>query len=441
MTGTPPAGGPRRGGDRWFVRPRVVLPIIAALVMITALLAPDQIAGRTGNSRLSAHSTEPQGAALLYELARRLGWRVGQRRTADVAPDSGVIQAVLSPVVPLRMREVHAQLEHVRHGGALLVVMGGSMLMAESLHVRTGPSGYFGAVPKADSTACASRPQAFVPFWPDNRVYLSTLRWAGPPPADIRTFLSVETNTIRAVRAQPARPGTPPPPAVTQTEERTPRPRAAAVGFPYGRGRIVIAADPDLVRNDVLRACRYGVVVPAVRMLEYLSDGGEVRRDSIEFDEYHQGFGSQPGTVRAIGGYLGGTASGHVLFQMLAAGLVLLLALAPRAIPPRDADRAERRSPLEHVDALARAYAQVGATRTATMRLLRGVRRRVEHGARRARGSYTDDMFLTRAQEAAPALAHDVALLRRALATSLPRREFAAVGVALHRLEVSLTRT
>jgi hypothetical protein len=203
----------------------------------------------------------------------------------------------------------------------------------------------------------------------------------------------------------------------------------------------VVASDPDIVRNDVIRACDYGIAPQAVRMLEYASGGAGQARRRLVFDEFHHGYGAQPGTMRAIARYLGGTGSGHLLFQLLAAGLVLLLAAAPRDVPPVDPERIERRSPLEHVDALARAYAQVAATRTATTRLLHGVRRRLERGSVPRGAARTDDVFLERAEALAPALKPDVALIRRALRTTVPRREFPAVGAALERLESSLKRT
>jgi hypothetical protein len=433
---TPP---PSQMGDRWYIRPRVVLPIIAALVLLTALLAPDRIAGRTGNDRLSTYSTEPQGAQLLYELAQRLGWRVEQRRIAELpATDPGVIHAVLDPALPPRMGEMHAMLEQVRQGGALLVVLGASSkVIDDSLHVTTtGLGGLLIPRPDADTTACEARSrQDFMPLWPDNRVHLFDLNWTGPPPAVLETFVRIDPDqTLTPARPRanrnvtPRRPGT--------------RSQSAAVGFPYGLGRVVVGSDPDLLRNDVLRGCSYGLDVSAVRMLEYLRDGGTVPRNRIVFDEYHQGYGLQSGTVGAIGSYLGATRSGHLLFQLLGAGLVLLLALAPRTVPPpHDPERMERRSPLEHVDALSRAYIQVGATRTATMRLLRGVRRRVQRGGVRGWTRETDDTFLGRAQEVAPALAPDVARIRDALRAPVSRRDFMTTGVALHRLETTLTRT
>jgi hypothetical protein len=428
---------PSTPGDRWYIRPRVVLPIIASLVLLSALLTPDRIAGRTGNTRLSTYSTEPQGAQLLYEMAHRLGWRVEQRRTAELpAPDPAVIHALLDPVVPLRMGEMHALLEQVREGAALLVILGGSAITRDSLHVTTtGFGGYLTSGADADTAACAVKSrQDFIPLWPDNRVHLYDLRWTAPPPTGLETFVRIDDDLTVPLRVGPNRPIPP--------RRPTTRSHTAAVGFPYGRGRIVVGSDPDLLRNDVLRGCSYGLDVSAVRMLEFLRDGGSVPRERIVFDEYHQGYGLQSGTTGAIGSYLGSTRSGHLLFQLLGAGLILLLAFAPRTVPPPpDAERIERRSPLEHVDALSRAYIQVGATRTATMRLLRGVRRRVQRGGIRSWTRETDDAFLARAQESAPALAPDIAHIRDALRAAVSRRDFAATGVALHRLETTLTRT
>jgi hypothetical protein len=113
--------------------------------------------------------------------------------------------------------------------------------------------------------------------------------------------------------------------------------------------------------------------------------------------------------------------------------------LGPRAVPPRDLERLERRSPLEHVTALARAYARVGATRTATSRLLHGVWRRVGRGAQAGHwAAGTDNAFLDDALRLAPDLREDVALIRRALDTTVTSRELESVGRALSRLEHSL---
>jgi hypothetical protein len=175
-------------------------------------------------------------------------------------------------------------------------------------------------------------------------------------------------------------------------------------------------------------------------MLEYLRDA-PVPRKLMVFDEYHQGYGAHPGTMRAIALYLSRTPSGHALGQVLLAGLVVLLALGPRALPPRDTERVERRSPLEHVSALASAYEQVGATRTAASRLLRGVRRRLERATQNYGTHQTeqpDEAFLAAALRGSPALEEDIALIRRSLSATLSPKDFEALGDALRRLESSL---
>src|SRR4029450_6670951 len=121
------------------------------------------------------------------------------------------------------------------------------------------------------------------------------LRWRGEPPAGSKTLASVKT--VNGLLA-----------------DRLP----AAIGFPLGRGRVVVAADPDLLRNDVLRVCEWGADVAAVRILEYVSDSapGGGRRQRLVFDEYHQGYGEQPGTMRGIFRYLARTGSGHLVLQL-----------------------------------------------------------------------------------------------------------------------------
>jgi hypothetical protein len=209
------------------------------------------------------------------------------------------------------------------------------------------------------------------------------------------------------------------------------------VGFPYGLGRIVVVGDPDLLRNDVLRHCAWGADVISVRMLEWLRAGGPVARTTLAFDEYHQGFGSRTSVLGVVFSFLGNHPLGRTLLQVIGAALVLLLAVAPRAIVPQPVERIERRDPLEQVDALAHAYEQVNASRTLTARLLHGLRWRVERGSSaRAR---PDDDFLDAALARAPALDSDVRLVRRALRETIDVREIPEIGAALRRIEHTLT--
>lgn len=404
----------------WWVRPAIVLPAVAGLAFVAALLSPAASGPRSGDPRLSTLSSAPLGAGLFHDLAQRLGWRTERRLLSTFESDPRSIQAVLAPVIPLRTTEVHALLEHVRAGGAALVALGPSMAaLRDSLHLVIGAGGAALAVESDSATCTAEDRNAGISLWFGLSPQMLTLDWTAPPPAKVRTFLSVE---------RPAKDG-------------KKRQEPSMVGFEFGAGRMVVASDPDVFRNDALRDCLPGFDVAVVRALEFLRDGGERPRDLLVFDEFHQSNGSHPGSIRAAVHFLGNSPSGRLLAQLAVAGVVLLIALAPRTVPPRDDPRTERRSPLEQVDALARAYAQVKATRTAAQRLVRGLRRRVERAPTRELRALDDDAWLAQLAAKTPPLHDQVALARRSLCETLPPKVFATLGPALHHIEVTLTRT
>src|SRR5215467_14478610 len=118
-------------------RRRIALIAVLAVIVLAALLTPELIGGRTGDSRLTTHSAEAQGARLLYELARRLGWEVERWTSADpVEADARTVVAVLDPVQPLGAMETHKLLERVRAGSGLLYVMSGNSPLDDSLRVK-----------------------------------------------------------------------------------------------------------------------------------------------------------------------------------------------------------------------------------------------------------------------------------------------------------------
>jgi len=426
---TAPEHRPRRH------RRRIALAVLAAAIVLVALLTPEDTGGRTGDARLTSRSTESQGAAALFELAGRLGWQPTQRLTDSIPlGETTSVHLVLDPPIAPSAIETHEILDRVRRGAGLVFVLGGGPL-ADSLGLgstvpRAGSVigaaqlivGSSGTLVAEDTASCGDRDEGWLsaglPFWPDRQTHILAIRWEGQRPAGARPLAAVRTVNGFASNELPA-----------------------VIGFPLERGRVVVAADPDLLRNDVLRVCRWGADVAAVRMLEFASEDapGGGRRRRLVFDEYHQGYGEQPGTVRGIVTYLRRTASGHLVLQLAAAGLLLLFAIGPRLLPPRAVERIERRSPLEHVDALARAYRAVGATRTATLRLVHGVRRRVDRSLGSQAAPATDDAFLAWARDRVPARSGDIDLVRQALERPVPRRQLEEVGQALRRLETSLT--
>jgi hypothetical protein len=310
--------------------------------------------------------------------------------------------------------EAHRYLDAVRAGDGLLLVFNERNALSDSLGLWRTRGGILYRMPD-DSTNCHRR-DLTPPLWADGKVHLYGLRWLRGAPPDRIVLAAVQGAQGERV------------------------PDEAAAGFALGRGRVVAIPDPDLLRNDVLRRCEWGADVLAIRMLEWLRAGGQRPRDALVFDEYHQGFGRAPSALGTSARFLVAHPVGRSLLALAAAGLVLLAASAPRPLPPIDPARIERRDPLEQVDALAHAYEQVGATRTITLRLLRGIRGRAEGGSPLARAR-TDESVLAAMEASDPTLRDDVALVRRALREPVTTDELTHVGAALRRLEASLTTT
>jgi len=118
--------------------------------------------------------------------------------------------------------------------------------------------------------------------------------------------------------------------------------------------------------------------------------------------------------------------------------LLLLLAMAPRGLPPRDPVVVARRSPLDHADALGHAYADVAATRTAAQHLVSGLRRRV--GRTVAVSAGADDVaFLDAVTVRDPSLGTAVAVLRNAISTPVSPQALLDVSEALRAIEHQLS--
>lgn len=403
----------------WWVRPRVMLPVLLVTLVLVVFLSPDATPeGRLGDDRLSAHLAGSMGARALADVASRLGWQVVLHDSTPTpnAPPGVTIHAVLAPPVQPTAAQAHRYLEAVREGDALLLVLSGRSQLGDSLGVRAvAPGGLLDAA-VSDTVGCRRHPAGLTPpLWLDGRVHLYELRWVRGEPAASEVLAAGRASSDRDARAKPV-----------------------AVGFPFGAGRIVVVSDPDLLRNDVLRRCAWGADVVALRMLEWLRAGGPTPRTALAFDEFHQGFGPRPGTSSVTARFLTTHPVGRTLLQLAAAGLVLLLALGPRAIVPRARPRAERRDPLEQADALAHAYQQVHATRTASRRLVHGLRGRVEPWTAPGRHR-SDEDFLDALADGSPAREADVALVQRALRRPGPDDTLAAVGAALRRLEAALS--
>jgi hypothetical protein len=374
---------------------RTLLVVLALLAVVAAVLTPDV---KEQGGGFSSYSTAPGGTSIAFELAQRMGWRATRRETEldPSAPPS--VQVVVAPSA-LGRHEVHRLLDNVRRGGGLLFSIGDNTELADSLGLALRIRG---SLLMDMNNDCVRRPTAFGLATLPPSVY--ALVWRRPPPGE-----PVPLARVRDVRGM----------------------TAVAIGFPLGRGRVAVAGGDEPFANEAVRACQWSADVLVARMFEYLDTGAPM---SLVFDEYHHGRGVHDGSMSAVVAYLSRTGSGRFFATLLVAGALLLFALSPRPVIPREPERIPRRSPLEHADALGRAYSDVAATRTATARLVSGLRRRVSRMVPTGRVA-DDGAFLEALGRRYPAIKPQVGLLERGLRDQISPREFALSADAIEDIE------
>lgn len=387
--------------------------IAAGLATIVAVILFTPSADVFGTvARLSSYSAAPGGARGLHDLARRLGWTVARSTSRHLSGEQTTsVYAVLDPAIPLTRGEVGDLLSRVRAGAGLLIVAERETPLADSLGVKVGSNR--GALLWDTTDACPERRRFALPasLWD-----VPTIQLSRQDSARMVSFLALQVAWISS-------PDLP-----------------AVVGFELGRGRVGIVSDPLLLANDVIKECRFPAGLAVAELLRYLRGTGDgAVRSLLVFDEFHHGYGPQPSVGNIAARMLFGTAPGRGLAQVALAGVILLAAVAPRPLPPRSEHKRERRSPLEHVEALATAYHTVGATRTAARRLVRGLQRRLSLG-RIVATSESDEAFLRELASAHPEVEVEVNHVLHSLANRVTARELVATRDSIRRIESLLGR-
>jgi hypothetical protein len=110
------------------------------------------------------------------------------------------------------------------------------------------------------------------------------------------------------------------------------------------------------------------------------------RRGALVWDEYHQGWKQGRGATAALAQWARRTPAGWLLLQV---GAVVLIGLAVKAVrfgPALAVVDRRRRSPLEHVEALAAGLEGAGGAATAVDLLVAGLRRRLSRTGQPATG-------------------------------------------------------
>ena len=456
-----------------LLTPKIVFGTLAVIVVLAALLVPNDEPDEASGT-LSSLSYERSGIRGWYEGAQRLGWRVKRRETRlHGGLSDSAVYVVLAPEIDPTASEVGALLAAVRRGAGLVVSAERRSALADSLHLYSDDFQYTG-YPVVGGTIPAPRGADLAAIAAiDSEIAAdssSTDETASdsassdddePGPLDDSALVSLDSELARQrtrgdslarvvrqrTRVSPtlaaysyhvhaALTATRPLPrdtvnflTVIAVSRMIPSVKPAAIGLPLGAGRVVVLADPGIVRNGLLD--EHKLVVLPQRLLEWVAPGPE---SPVVFDEYHHGLGRHGSMSAAIRRALTDTTVGRAGLQAMLAGLVLLVALGARAIPPRPRMRLERRSPLEHVGALSRAYMQKGATRLAARRLVHGVRRR--HGTVARSGD--DETWLRRVAERYPALKPNVERLIAATQLPVSPRDFTLLADDIDTIERTL---
>ena len=357
----------------------LAVAVVAALVVAAVAGSHNAPGTDLDDPRASTLRSGPNGAKALAETLRRVGVHVRQSRRplfdlgrATSRPgDIHSVQAFLDIELPPE-EELGAVREFVARGGAVFVAG------------YTGIERCFGFASRYIGSdrwetldePVAVRAPADAPMLPPSRRYMDKL------PAESLGLDRGGDGPVVARRA-PACPllGSSSQRVLLSTVDG--RPVAVALEFPRG-GRATLVADVVYVTNRSLRETDAGILV-----IPWLLKGG-VRR--VVFDELHQGFGAER-TVWSLAGaalrWLAGQPLGWAVLQLFAVGLLALAMMSIRFGPARAGVESRRRSPGEHVEALAAGLEGAGGDDAAIDLVVGGLRRRLR-GAGRTPGGDLD---------------------------------------------------
>ena len=344
------------------MRPRtellLVLTTVTVLGLAAALLAGSGKRVST-DERPSTLLTGPGGTSGFLEATRGLGIsvrRVRERTTRLAAPDSGqrTLLAILGPTVRLSGPE-RAAVERFRQEGDLLLAgMTADRLMRcygytvqlrlfDSLAVREAPLHAHALLqPTGERTATDS-----------SRVFdTGTARCTVPTYASVTPLLTTAKGVV-AVRLEPT----------------------------DSTGAIVLVADEGIFRNRTMRRHDNGAGPFALGLVLG-------RDDRVLFEEYHHGFGAAGSLSDQVVAWSWRSPWGWAVWQLAAVGVLILLVGVVRFGPITARLLRPRRSPLEHLRALATALSAARGHDEAIGAIVRGLRRRLTTSTLRPRGDW-----------------------------------------------------
>ena len=168
---------------------------------------------------------------------------------------------------------------------------------------------------------------------------------------------------------------------------RTTGGRIVALRAALDDGRtITLVADDALFSNRSLRRTGAGPFVLGLVVPRY---------DRVVVDEYHHGYDASRSLGGATFDWTLHSPWGWAILQLVGVGVLSLLAAGVRFGPVRSGIERRRRSPLEHVRALATALAAARGHDVAVRLIVQGLRRRLSrtgHPSRGELGPWLDDL-------------------------------------------------
>lgn len=344
------------------------LRVALALAALTALAVLATLAGerRTrrpdSDPRLSTYLFGPAGASAWAAALERLGVTVERvrdpPRLVDTAGGRAALVAVLAPDAELDVFEGAELARHVAGGGAVL-------LAGASAGAGMRCLGFTVVLRPRDSLRAA--PPRSVP---------------GPGAPWVRAWLRATgerrvVDTIESVSGVIAE-CTVPAAAAVDTLLTVPggRPVAVEVTTAAG-GRALLVADAALFSNRRLRSGDAGPFALGLVVGRY---------GRVLVDEARHGYGPRGNLVGALLAWSGESPWGWAVWQLGLVGVLALLAGAVRFGPARPLGETRRRSPLEHVRALAGALGSARGHDVAIRLLIQGLRRRLARAGAAPRG-------------------------------------------------------
>lgn len=376
--------------SRVRITPVTILASVAVLFAILLLFAPRHDSKYTED--FSSYSVGSGGLLILYETVSRLGYTTSRRlepfppAIEDTDRDRTIV--IMSPKIPLEGSEIGALVQFVRDGGSL--VYGGEGKLLDSFNVDlplTKSLLFNNAVRYKGDQITLKRMPPLIPS--PNGPYIRVMRTPFAVIQDRDSTVALPTEDFLWYESQ--------------DKQADPVKSVAIRGTEFGKGKVVIVSYPLILSNT-----NEALPLPVVGFMQGLLWLGNRH---VEFSEYHHGFGEQktrPNLYSLI--FLSNPAGRAVLHLIAGFGLLVLVYAHRPILPSPSRTLKQRRSSIEHVEALGNLYKQAAAEELAISRLITGLRHR--HPFNIA-ASLSDNEYLDRIVSYFPSISASVMELKQ----------------------------